>query len=607
MTNAASGTRVNEFTIRVATVNGTGSQSANLALMRAIAGMGITVTAKNIFPSNIQGMPTWYELRVSGAGYRSRSLRSDILVCMNQDSLARDLAGAAPGTLCLVRDTLVHAIDRKDLDLVSFPADQLVKAAGDVGKLRKQLVNFVYVGVLAEYLGIEAKAMDAAVSKVFDHKPKAVELNQKALAAGAGWVREQLKGPRRFRVEALRTAEDRIVIDGNEAAALGALFGGCTVIPWYPITPASSVCESAGPHFERWRKEPDGKGRYAILQVEDELAAIGMALGAGWAGARSMTATSGPGISLMAEFAGLGYFTETPTVVIDVQRMGPSTGLPTRTAQGDMRSVYHLSHGDTRHIMLIPKDPTETFTMVAEAFDLADRFQTPVFVMMDLDLGMNPWQTRAFDYPAKPLDRGKLLDAAALSKLPKFERYRDVDGDGIPYRTVPGTDHPAAAWFARGTGHTPSASYSEDPDNYRELLERLERKFDGARKILPQPEIRLADGARIGVISYGTSSQAVDEAADRWGKAGTPVSTLRLRSLPFDQQVIRTFAQGLVHVYVVEQNRDHQVADILKAELPELAPRIRSVLSFDGMPLAAQFVHEDLARQEGWKSPWVTP
>lgn len=591
--------RVNDFSIHVASANGTGSQSSNLAIMRGIFNMGIPVVAKNFFPSNIQGLPTWYNLRVNGDGYLARRDDYEILVCMNQVTVVDDLKKAPAGCVCFVRDKLVYPMDRDDITVIPFPADALIKEACDVGKLRKLVINFIYVGVVMEYLGIERDAIEQGLSKVFGGKPKAVGLNMKAVDAGAAWAKENLPDERTCKVERLDKNDGKFIVEGNEAAALGAMFGGCNFIAWYPITPSSSLCEAAIKHFEDHRVDEDGKRNFAVVQAEDELASLGMVLGAAWAGARAMTATSGPGISLMSEFAGLGYFSETPAVVVNVQRMGPSTGLPTRTSQGDILSTYYLSHGDARHPLLFPSTPKEAFEFGWKVFDLADRLQTPVFLMLDLDLGMNNWMSDDFDYPDQPLDRGKLLDDEGLAKMDWFGRYADVDGDGIPYRTVPGIKDPRGAWFARGTGHTPAATYSEDPRNYAEGLDRLAKKFDTARTLLPQPVVDTVEGATLGVIAYGTSDPAVAEARDRAAKKDKAFDYMRIRAVPAPLDQVRKFVEEHDAVYVIDQNRDEQMAQILRSELRDLATKIQSVTSYDGLPLSAGHVVRSIPELDG--------
>jgi 2-oxoglutarate ferredoxin oxidoreductase subunit alpha len=576
---------VNDFTIHVASANGTGSQSSNLTLMRGIFYMGVPVVAKNLFPSNIQGLPTWYNLRVSKDDYRARSPSVEILVCMNQDTVQDDLQKVDAGAVCFVREKLKYECTRDDIEVIPFPADKIIKDV-DAGKLKKLVINFIYVGVLAEYLGIDRDSLEKGASKVFKGKAKAVGINMAAVDAGIAWTKENVTGDRKYKIEKMEGVTDgRLLVEGNSASALGAMFAGCTVLTWYPITPSSSMCEALISYSEKYRKDENGKSTFAHIQAEDELASVGMVIGASWAGARACTATAGPGISLMGEFIGLAYFTETPAVIVNVQRMGPSTGLPTRTSQGDTLSTYTASHGDSKHVLLFPSTPDEAFDMTGEAFDLAERLQTPVFVMLDLDLGMNTHMSEPFQYPEKPYDRGKVLDDEALAKLDDFRRYADIDGDGIPYRTVPGTSDPKAAWFARGTGHTPAATYSEDPDNYREMLDRLSKKFETARKTVPAPVVTNGGGTKVGLIAYGTSHQAIEETNDRLKAAGEqPVDYMRIRSLPIDVAALRDFVEKHDKVYVVDQNRDAQMADILRLEVPDLADKFGSILTYDGFP-----------------------
>ncbi|MBA4075808.1 MAG: 2-oxoacid:acceptor oxidoreductase subunit alpha, partial [Cyanobacteria bacterium PR.023] len=429
-------------------------------------------------------------------------------------------------------------------------------------------------------------------------KTKAIDLNLNAVKIGREWARENLKKEDPYFVEPMDKTQGKIIIDGNAACALGSLFAGVTVVTWYPITPSSSLCEQLIDYLKDYRIDKEtGKASFAVIQAEDELAAIGMALGAGWAGARSMTSTSGPGISLMAEFTGYGYFTEIPTVIFDVQRVGPSTGMPTRTSQADLISAYTLSHGDTKHIVLLPGSIVECYEMAGEAFELAEQFQTPVFVLTDLDLGMNNWMSDPFEYPTKPISRGKVMTAADIEKAGKFERYRDVDGDGIPYRTLPGTDHPQAAYFTRGSGHNEKAGYTEKPEDYVNLMDRLEKKFQTARKFVPAPVVSVEKGAKIGIIAFGSSDFAVIESRDQLKAANIPTSYLRVRALPFTDD-LRKFVETHDHVYVVEQNRDAQMRDLIRLELPELAMKIRSVKHYDGLPIDARFVTDAIMEQE---------
>jgi 2-oxoglutarate ferredoxin oxidoreductase subunit alpha len=592
-------TGVNDFTIQVATANGSGSQSSNTVLLRTLFQMGIPVSGKNLFPSNIAGLPTWYAIRASRDGWVARKKEVDLLVAMNPETAQEDVAGVPAGAAVVYDEPLGLSSARADVSWYPVPFDDLVAPVTGEAKLRKLLRNMVYVGTLARLVGLEPAEVERAVGRVFGSKAKALELNLAAARAGF----EHAKGftrPLPFRAERMDGTRGKIIVDGNAAAAIGSVFAGVTVLAWYPITPSSSLAETLIAQLERHRKDPDGKATYAVIQAEDELAAIGMVLGAGWAGARAMTATSGPGISLMSEFAGLGYYAEIPAVIWDVQRVGPSTGLPTRTAQGDVLSTALLSHGDTQHPLLLPGSVEECFDMAVEAFDVAERLQTPVFVLSDLDLGMNQWMAEPFRYPARPLDRGKVLDAAALERAGGFARYRDVDGDGIGWRTLPGTDHPRAAYFTRGTGHDENAAYSERADVYERNLGRLKRKIDGAREALPAPVLTGAGTAEVGVLAYGSSDPGVREClAQLRAERGLAVDYLRVRAWPF-ARAVRDFVAAHRRTYVVEQNRDGQLAGLLALDLdPALAARLRPIPRTDGLPLDARTVTEAiLAREE---------
>lgn len=588
---------VNDFSIQVATANGSGSQSSNTVLLRAIFGMGVPVSGKNLFPSNIAGLPTWYTIRASKDGYVARKKEIDVLVAMNPDTAREDVAALEPGAVVLYDAPLALTSARDDLVFYGVPFEKLVEGVAPDAKLRKLLKNMAYVGVLARLLEIDLTEVERAIGKVFGKKAKAVALNVAAARAGF----EHAKGLEKrdpFVVQRMDATRGKIIVDGNSAAALGTLFAGVTVVTWYPITPSSSLVESLIGYLRKYRVGADGKATYAVVQAEDELAAVGMAIGAGWAGARAMTATAGPGISLMSEFAGLAYFAEIPAVIWDVQRVGPSTGLPTRTAQGDVLSTATLSHGDTQHVLLFPGSVEECFTMGVSAFDLAERLQTPVFVMSDLDLGMNNWMSDPFPYPAQAIDRGKVLDAADLERLGGFARYEDVDGDGIGWRTLPGTDHPKAAYFTRGTGHDERASYSERSDVFERNMERLARKLDTARTLVPAPE-RQGPGARIGIVAYGSSHPAVLESRDQLRRErGLETDYLRVRGYPFSREV-HAFVEAHERVYVVEQNRDGQLAALLKLDLaPELVTRLRSIAHVHGLPLDARSVTDELATME---------
>jgi 2-oxoglutarate ferredoxin oxidoreductase subunit alpha len=588
---------VNDFSVQVATVNGSGSQSANNVLLRALFQMGIPVSGKNLFPSNIAGMPTWYTIRTSREGWLARKREIDLLVAMNPETAREDVTGLGPGAAVIYDEPLGLSSVRDDLTYYPVPFDAVVRPVTTDARLTKLLRNMAYVGVVARLLGIEMTEVERAIQKQFGSKKKAAELNVAAARAGYEHAGSLAKKDR-LRVERMDANRGKIVIDGNSAAALGAMFAGATVVAWYPITPSSSLTESLIAACRKHRIGPDGRATFAIVQAEDELAALGMVIGAGWAGARAMTATSGPGISLMSEFAGLAYFAEIPAVVWDVQRVGPSTGLPTRTAQGDLLSAATLSHGDTKHIVLIPGSVEECFTMAGDAFDLAERYQTPVFVLSDLDLGMNVWMSDPFPYPEKPLDRGKVLGKAELEKLGSFARYADVDGDGICWRTLPGTDHPAAAYFTRGTGHNEKALYSERPDDWARNMARLARKIDGARAAAPQPEID-ARGAQVGIVSCGTSRYAVEESRAQLRKErGIEADHLRVRAFPF-ADAVREFVAAHPRVYVVDQNRDGQLGQLLRLELPaELLPRLRPVAHMTGLPLDARSLTDEISARE---------
>lgn len=588
---------VNDFSIVAATVNGSGSQTANSVLIRAIFKMGIPVNGKNLFPSNISGLPTWYTIRVSKDGYVARREGTEILVAFNKNTAAADLAALPEGGVCLYPDDYDLDLSRSDVLYYPLPVKELVKQSGADVKLRDYVANMVYVGALTQLLGIDRDEIKAALTKHFSGKAKAVNLNYGVVEAGADYVRDHLQTPMRFRVERMDKTTGQILIDGNTAAGLGAIFGGMTVTAWYPITPSTSLVDAMNEYLPSLRPDVDGKPTYSVVQAEDELAAIGMVFGASWAGARAMTATSGPGISLMAEFTGLGYFAEIPGVIWDIQRMGPSTGLPTRVSQGDLMFCYFLSHGDTRHVCLLPGTVAECFEDGYGAFDLAERLQTPVFVLSDLDLGMNMWMSEPFTYPDKPMDRGKVLSAEDLRRLGGFQRYADVDGDGIGYRTLPGTDHPAAAYFTRGTGHTENAVYSERPDDWQKNMNRLSRKHETARTLVPKPLVDHNPAASVGVIAYGSTDPAIVEGRDRLRKQGLETSYLRLRALPFSDEV-RSFIEAHEHVYVIELNQDGQLYRLLCMDYPELATKLRSIAHCDGLPLTPRFVTEQMMERE---------
>ncbi len=591
---------VNDFSLQVATVNGSGSQSANTVLLRTIFQMGVPVSGKNLFPSNIAGLPTWYTIRASKHGYIARKKEIDFLVAMNAETAREDVLGLNSGGAVLYDEPLNLRSLRNDVTFYSVPFDKLVAPVCPDAKLRKLVKNMIYVGVVAWLLKLEMAEVEKAIRKQFGKKIKAADLNVNAAKAGFDYAAASLTKADPFFVERMDKNQGKIIIDGNAAAALGCMFAGVTVVTWYPITPSSSLVETLIDYMKEYRLGPDGKATFAIVQAEDELAAIGMVLGAGWAGARAMTSTAGPGISLMAEFAGLGYYVEVPGVIWDIQRVGPSTGLPTRTSQGDVLSTAFLSHGDTKHILLFPGSVGECFTMALDAFDLADHFQTPVFVMSDLDLGMNNWMSEPFEYPEKPIRRGKILSKEDLDRLGSFARYKDVDGDGIGYRTLPGTDHPKAAWFARGSGHNENAQYSERPDDYVNNMDRLARKFETARSHVPKPEVVQTGKSEVGIIGYGTSHWALVESRDQLRQEyGVETDYLRIRAFPFNRDV-HEFIASHQRVYVVDQNRDAQMLSLLKLDIdPRHAPRLRSVRHYNGLPIDARSVTDEIISQEG--------
>ncbi len=590
---------VNDFSIQVATVNGSGSQTANTVLLRAIFQMGIPVSGKNLFPSNIAGLPTWFTIRASRDGYIARRKETDITVIMNPETAAADAAAAAPGGVIVGNDLIKLPPVPEDRVVYTVPMAKLLEPITRDVKLRRLVVNMIYVGVLGHLIGIEEAEIDRALEAQLGRKPKALDLNRQAVRAGREWAAANLEKRDPFRLERMNLNAGKLLVEGNTAAALGALFGGVTVATWYPITPSSSLIEALTSYLERYRRDPaTAKNTFAVIQAEDEIAAIGMALSAGWAGARAMTATSGPGISLMSEFAGFGYYAEIPAVIWDIQRVGPSTGLPTRTAQGDVSFVHGLSHGDTRHPILFPAGVADCFDYGMRAFDLAERLQTPVFVLSDLDIGMNHWMCEPFPYPEKPWDRGKVLDEAALAKLAKFERYRDVDGDGIPWRTLPGVKDWKGSYFTRGSGHDEAAHYTENPEEYGRGMDRLARKWETARSLVPAPVIEHEEGAQVGLIAYGSTHWAMIEARDQLRAAGIRSGYCLVRALPFNADLAK-FVARYPRVYVVEQNRDAQMAGLVKLEAPALAGRVRSVLHYIGLPVDARSISDEVRRQEG--------
>ena len=590
---------INDFSVTIATVNGSGSQTANVTLLRALFKMGIPISGKNLFPSNIQGLPTWYTIRLSKNGYTARRDETEVVVNMNPASFPRDLATVSHGGAFFYADDIKLPVTRTDISVYPMPVKALSRAANVSPALRDYIANMVYVGVLAQMLGIDLGSIRQALDFHFKGKAQAVDSNFGTIEAGAKWAAENLKKTDPYFAEPMAGTSDYIMADGNTAAALGAIYGGLQFAAWYPITPASSLAEALNIFLPQLRKTQDGKATYAVLQAEDELAAIGMAVGAGWAGLRSMTSTSGPGISLMAEYSGLAYFAEVPIVVWDVQRVGPSTGLPTRTAQADLTETYFLGHGDTQFVILLPGSVQECFEFGWKAFDLAERLQSPVFVLSDLDLGMNQWMTKPFEYPNVRMDRGKVLWEKDLEKLNGvWARYKDVDGDGIAFRTVAGNKHPAAAYFSRGTGHDENARYTESSENWEANMARLKRKYDTARALVPKPVLSTMKGAKIGVIAYGSTEAAVEEARGLLKhEKGLNSDFLRMRALPCTNEVFN-FIRKHDRIYIVESNRDGQMRQILSAALPDHANRFRSVAHNDGLPLTAKWIKETILAQE---------
>ncbi len=590
---------VNDFSIQVATVNGSGSQTANLILIRSIFQMGIPVSGKNLFPSNIAGLPTWYTIRANKHGYIGRKKEIDLVVALNPETAKEDALTLEAGAAVVYDEPMKLNALRTDVTFYPVPFDRIVAAVCPDARLRRLVRNMIYDGVLAHLLGIDMAEMEKALNRQLGKKQKALALNKAALQAGFDFAQANFAAHEHLHVERMNETAGKILIEGNAAAAIGCLMAGVTVVAWYPITPSSSLCESLIDYMRKYRiDEETGKATFAIVQAEDEIAAIGMVIGASWVGARAMTSTSGPGVSLMGEFTGLGYYAEVPAVIFDIQRVGPSTGLPTRTAQGDILTTAVLSHGDTRHPLLLPHSVGECYTMSMAAFDLAERLQSPVFVMSDLDLGMNTWMSDPFPYPETPIDRGKVLDPEAIARIGEWGRYKDVDGDGIPYRSLPGTDAPP--YFARGSGHNARGQYSERADDYVQNMERLKRKFDTAKGLVPEPEIDRVDGARVGFIAYGTSHWALLESRDQLrDEAGMATSYLRLRAYPFPESVA-DFIAAHDRVYVVEQNRDAQMLALLRMDYPaEISGKLRSALHYNGLPIDARSITDTILAQEG--------
>lgn len=584
---------VNDFSITVGTVNGSGSSTANNTLLRAIFKMGIPVSGKNLFPSNIQGQPTWYTIRVNKDGYTGRDETQHIVIAMNPNSFARDLQSVAPGGAFFYADDIKQPVTRTDIAAYPMPIKQLIRQQAEVpSNLRDLVSNMVYVGVLAQMIGIDLDKIHAALDFHFKHREKPTMMNFNAVKVGADWAKANLTKNDPFYVEPMDKTEGMIMADGNTAAALGAIYGGVQFVGWYPITPATSLAESLNDYLPILRKREDGKHTYAIVQAEDELAALGMTVGAGWGGLRAMTSTSGPGLSLMTEFAGLAYYAEVPVVIWDVQRIGPSTGLPTRTSQGDLTFVAFIGHGDSQSVILLPGNVHECFEFGWRAFDIAERLQTPVFVLSDLDMGMNQWMSKPFQYPDSPMDRGKVLWEKEIEELKTtWGRYLDKDGDGIPYRTLPGNQNPFSAYFARGTGHDEYARYSEEAPVWHKNMERLARKHETAKKYVPAPVVRETRGAEVGIIAYGSTEAAIEEARAQLASAGLKSSMMRVRALPFTEEV-KKFVAKYDQIVVVEMNRDGQLFQLLCMDFPQYASRFRSLAFQDGLPATARWVRE---------------
>jgi 2-oxoglutarate ferredoxin oxidoreductase subunit alpha len=590
---------VNDFSITVGTKNGSGSSTANNTILRAAFKMGIPVSGKNLFPSNIQGLPTWYTIRVNKDGFIARSEAHDIVITLNPDSFARDLASVRAGGAFFYADDIKQPVTRTDVAVYPMPIKTIVKADVSVPADFRDLVgNMVYVGILAQMINMDMDKILAALTFHFKGKQKPIDMNFNAVKAGAEWAKANLEKKDPFWLEPMNKTDGLIMADGNTAAALGTIFGGVQFVGWYPITPATSVAEALNDYLPQLRKREDGKHTYAVVQAEDELAALGMSIGAGWAGLRSMTSTSGPGLSLMTEFAGLAYYAEVPVVIWDVQRIGPSTGSPTRTTQGDLTFTYFIGHGDSESIILLPGDVFECFEFGWKAFDIAERIQTPVFVLSDLDMGMNQWISKPFEYPNTPMDRGKVLTEKELEDIKgNWGRYLDKDGDGIGYRTFPGNKHPMSSYMTRGTGHDPYAKYSEEASVYVENMKRLKKKQETAKQYVPAPVFHNMKGATVGIVSYGSTEAAILEAQHQLEKDhGIKSDFMRIRATPFTKDVEKFLAK-YDQVFVVEMNRDGQMNQILLTEYPQFATKFKSVAYGDGLPASATWVREGILKK----------
>ena len=598
----ATQSRINDFVLKVATVNGTGSASANGLLMKALFRMGIPVTGKNLFPSNIQGLPTWYEVRANHLGYMSRSGRVDVMVAMNVQTYQKDLAEVSPGGFLIYDSTWprTSSMQRDDITVLGVPLSKLCNEAFSVARIRILMKNVAYVGALAALLDLDLNIVRTLLEETFAAKPKLVESNLQAIMLGYDYAKENFTCPLPVRAETMGDNSGNILITGNDATGLGCLYAGATVGAWYPITPSTGVMDSFTTYCEKFRIDPEtGEHRFCIIQAEDELAAAGMVVGANWVGARGFTPTSGPGISLMSEFIGFAYYAEIPSVFINVQRVGPSTGMPTRTQQGDVMLCAYASHGDTRHPILFPANPYECFEMAVTVFDLAERLQTPVFLLTDLDIGMNDWMVKelSWDDSYRP-DRGKVLGPEDLAKMDRFVRYLDVDGDGIAYRTFPGED-PKGAYFVRGSGHNRYGGYTEDSDQYQDVIDRLLVKWETAKSLVPDAVVSKADRkTRLGIVAYGSSDGAVIEARDRLAEDGIHADYLRIRAFPFSKEVV-DFLRGHDTIFVVEQNRDAQMKSLLMLEANDIADRLVSILHYNGMPIPSECVVRGVSEHQG--------
>ncbi|HKJ17648.1 MAG TPA: 2-oxoacid:acceptor oxidoreductase subunit alpha [Xanthomonadales bacterium] len=589
--------RINDFVLKIGTVNGTGSASANGLLMKALFRMGIPVTGKNMFPSNIQGLPTWYEIRANKDGYMARAGRVDVMVAMNAQTYKKDLAEVSPGGFLIYDSTWPRerSLQREDITVLGVPLAKLANENFSVARVRILMKNVAYVGVLAALLDIDLEIIQELLKETFAAKPKLVDSNLKAIMLGYDYAAEHFTCPLPARAEKMDGNKGKVLIEGNAATALGAVYAGATVGAWYPITPSTSVMDAFKSYCDMFRTDPEtGERRYCIIQAEDELAAAGIVLGANWTGARAFTPTSGPGISLMSEFIGFAYYAEIPSVFIDVQRVGPSTGMPTRTQQCDLMLAAYASHGDTRHPILLPKDPHECFEMAAQSFDLAERLQTPVFFLSDLDIGMNDWMIPELEWDDSfQPDRGKVLGPKELDGMEKFHRYLDTDGDGIPYRTLPGRDS-RGAYFVRGSGHNRYGGYTEDADEYQDVVDRLLVKWETAKTIVPAPEvIRSGKQSAYGIIAFGSSHGAVMEAMDRLDADGIHAEYMRLRAFPFSEEV-KAFIDEHETIFVVEQNRDAQMRSLLMLETGASPEKLVSVLHYNGLPIPSDCIVDAL-------------